>query len=96
MMKDLILQRLELISLPEIDHWLYGQCNNESDTQGISYLINHDYFKKSACIKKYYDSKTKKYYDKGHPNFEYPSISLVLLMIKILYIIFLFKNAKMI
>ena len=39
-------------SLNNYNHWLYGLCNNESDTDGISHLINVDYFNKSACIKK--------------------------------------------
>jgi len=60
--------------IKKINHWLYGVCNN-TDAEGINHLISYDFFNKSACIKKYYDSKTKKYYDKGHPNFEYPSIS---------------------
>ena len=60
--------------IKKIDHWLYGFCNN-TDAEGINHLIPYDFFNKSACIKKYYDSKTKKYYDKGHPIFKYPSIS---------------------
>ena len=62
-------------NLQDIDHWLYGQCNNESDTQGISYLINHDYFNKSACIKKYFDSKEKKYYNSNENGFKWPAIA---------------------
>ena len=62
-------------NLQDIDHWLYGQCNNESDTQGISYLINHDYFNKSACIKKYFDSKEKKYYNNNENGFKWPVIA---------------------
>ena len=37
--------------LNNFDHWLYGFCNNESDTKGISHLINQKYFTKSACIR---------------------------------------------
>ena len=62
-------------NLSEYDHWLYGQCNNETDTQGISHLINFDYFEKSACIKKYFDCNDKKYYDVGNPKFRWPIIS---------------------
>jgi hypothetical protein len=61
-------------NLTFISHWLYGICDSTDDEE-INNLISYDVFKKSACIKKYYDSKTKKYYDKGHPNFKYPSIS---------------------
>ena len=39
-------------NLSLLDHWLYGVCNNQTDTEGISYLINFDYFEKLACIKK--------------------------------------------
>ena len=60
--------------LKEISHWLYGICN-ESDAEGINHLISYEFFTKSACIKKYFDHYTQKYYDKGHPNFKYPSIS---------------------
>ena len=33
------------------NHWLYGLCNNESDTKGISHLANQEFFLKSACIR---------------------------------------------
>ena len=36
-------------------HWLYGQCDNIAELKEIGYLINNDIFKKSACIKKYFD-----------------------------------------
>ena len=38
-------------NISHFDHWLYGICNNNSDTEGISHLINYKYFEKSACIK---------------------------------------------
>ena len=60
--------------IKKVNHWLYCICNN-SDAEGINDLISYDSFNKSACIKKSYDSKTKIYYDKGHSNFKYPSIS---------------------
>ena len=59
----------------EFNHWLYGPCNNNSDTVGISYLINFDNFEEnSACIRKYYDKKAGKYYETDHPNFKWPII----------------------
>jgi len=61
-------------NLSKFDHWLYGPCNNESVTEGISYLITQEYFNKSACIRKYYSLKEKKYFDKEHPNFRWPKI----------------------
>ena len=74
--------------LKEISHWLYGICN-ESDAEGINHLISYDFFTKAACIKKYFDHYTQKYYDKGHPNFKYPSISHGSFNDKILYIIYM-------
>ena len=41
-------------NLSNYNHWLYGLCNNESDTNEISHLVNYDFFNKSACIKKYF------------------------------------------
>ncbi len=46
--------------------WIF---NNNSDTKGIGHLIVQDKFEKSACIRKYYNMETKKYYDTGDPNF---------------------------
>ena len=62
-------------NLTNYNHWLYGYCNNESDTKGVSHLITQNYFTKSACIKKYFNKSTQKYYDIGHPNFKWPEIS---------------------
>ena len=58
----------------EFNHWLYGPCNNESDTEGIGYLIKHKYYEQSACIRKYYDKSKDSYYDTGDPNFRWPII----------------------
>ena len=46
-------------NLNNIDHWIYDYCNNNSDTQGIGYLINFDYYEKSACIRRFYNKDTK-------------------------------------
>ena len=62
-------------NLTNYNHWLYGYCNNESDTKGISHLITQDYFKQSACIKKYFDNSSQKYYDIGEPNFKWPKMA---------------------
>ena len=61
-------------NLSNYNHWLYGLCNNRSDTEGIAYLINYNYFEQSACIRKYFDSKEQKYYDTDHPKFRWPII----------------------
>ena len=60
--------------LEQYNHWLYGYCNNNSDTKGIGHLIVQDKFEQSACIRKYYNMETKKYYDTGDPNFVWPVI----------------------
>ena len=60
--------------LEHYNHWLYGNCNNESDTEGIGYLVNQDKFTQSACIRKYYDMNKKRYYDVGDSNFVWPVI----------------------
>jgi hypothetical protein len=60
--------------LEHYNHWLYGNCNNKSDTEGIEYLITQDKFEQSACIRKYYNMNTKRYYEVGDPNFIWPII----------------------
>ena len=62
-------------NLYKYNHWLYGFCNNETDTQVISHLINQNFFNKSACIKKYYSSSENQYYDIGHHNFKWPKMA---------------------
>ena len=62
-------------NISKIDHWLYGQCINETDTQGISYLVYQDYFNKSACIKKYFNSKEGRYYSTNEVGFKWPVIA---------------------
>jgi len=61
-------------NLSQYNHWLYGRCNNSSDTEGISYLINFDHFTESACIRKYYNKDDKKYYDTNDERFIFPNI----------------------
>jgi hypothetical protein len=61
-------------NLSNFNHWLYGPCNNDTDTIGISYLITQKYFTKSACIKKYFDSKEQKYYDLNESKYREPKI----------------------
>ena len=60
--------------LSKYNHWIYGNCNNETDTEGINYLINQDLFTECACIRKYYNKETKKYYDSKDENFKWPFI----------------------
>ena len=66
---------IRIPSIKFIPHWLYGFCDNKTDTEGISHLIKYDFFGKCACIKKYYDINTKRYYDVGDSNFVWPHIA---------------------
>ena len=54
------------------NHWLYGYCNNSTDTKGIGYLIDFANYEKSSCIRKYYDKNTKKYYNTDEKGFRWP------------------------
>ena len=58
-----------------LDHWLYGYCNKEKDANNINDLVNHNFFEKSACIRKYFNSKEQKYYDTSDPKFRWPLIA---------------------
>ena len=58
--------------LSKYNHWIYGPCNNSTDTEGIKELITVDHFTESACIKHYYNKDDKKYYDTNDKNFKWP------------------------
>ena len=66
---------INMKSIKKMDHWLYGKCNNDSDTKGISYLIDKEYFNESACIRKFYNHTEGIYYDVNEPNFRWPNLS---------------------
>jgi len=57
-----------------VNHWIYGNCDSD-DIEGLNYLIDNNFFGKSACIKKYFDSTEKKYYNKGESKFKWPVIA---------------------
>ena len=61
-------------NITNYDHWLYGLCN-EDDITNIKDIATQDFFKSSACIRKYFDSNNKIYYDTNNPNFKWPSLS---------------------
>ena len=65
------------IDLESTNHWVYGHCKREIDSRNIGHLIeNEEEFENSACIRRYYDSKTKKYYPtRDEKNFVWPSIA---------------------
>ena len=56
------------------DHWLYGPCNKQLNTKKLDDILVQDFFEKSACIRKYYNSKERKYYEIGDPKFVWPKI----------------------
>ena len=62
-------------NLSKYDHWIYGPCNNQSDTEGISYLIDFKYYEQSACIRKYYDKNKRNYFEPSNENFRWPLVS---------------------
>ena len=65
---------MNITNLYDYNHWVYGPCDNKTDTKGIGHLITQDYFEQSACIKKYYNSKDKLYYNQNDINFKWPII----------------------
>jgi len=60
--------------IKQFEHWLYGLCD-EDDSKGINDLIEFGGYKKSACIKKYYNPLKKEYYDVNDINFKWPILS---------------------
>ena len=61
-------------NLSNFDHWLYGLCNNGTDTEGISDIITQEFFTKSACIRKYFDVTQKKYFNTNEKGFRWPAL----------------------
>ena len=60
--------------LTKYNHWIYGKCNNDTDIEGINYLINFNSYFKSACIRKYYNRTLGKYFETNDVNFRWPSL----------------------
>ena len=60
--------------IESLNHWLYGYCNKEKNVEGYDDLVNFEFLEKSICIKKYYNSKDKKYYEIGDAKFVWPLI----------------------
>ena len=61
--------------ISKYNHWLYGLCNKDIDIKGIENLVTQDFFTKSACIRKYFDSSTQNYYEIGDKNFRWPTVA---------------------
>ena len=58
-----------------VSHWLYGPCNKDFHGKDLKDLITFDFFGQCACITKYFDKPTRKYYELGDPNFKWPTIT---------------------
>ena len=61
--------------LTNYNHWIYGKCNNDTDTEGINHLINFTNYFKGACIRKYYNKNDRKYYETNDINFKWPALT---------------------
>ena len=58
------------------NHWEYALCDYDEDIsiKKLNNLIDKKTFSQSACIKKYYSSKEKKYFNKGESGFIWPTL----------------------
>ena len=56
------------------DHWVFDTCSEGIDNKGLeSYLFdNIENFTNGVCIRYYYNSSEKKYYNLGHEKFSWP------------------------
>ena len=54
---------------------VYGFCNKETDIKGINDIVTQNYFSKSACIRKYFNSTEQKYYNTNDTNFKWPKMA---------------------
>ena len=61
-------------NLTHYNHWLYGKCRI-TDYEGIENLIHMDFFKSSACIRKYFNKDEQKYYNVEDSKFRWPVLS---------------------
>ena len=59
------------ITLEGFPHWLYGLCD-ENDINNNQNYIDNSLLNNTACIKKFYNYKTQKYYEINDNNFEWP------------------------
>jgi len=59
------------------NHWEYGLCNYDEDITNKKFynLIDKKTFSKSVCIKRYYNSKNKTYFNKGESGFVLPTLN---------------------
>ena len=62
----------------EYDHWIYDFCEGEKDAlDKMIYLseFKNRFEQKGLCVKKFYDSKTKKIINSDDINFQYPILA---------------------
>lgn len=59
--------------LETIPHWIYGPCNNSTDTENIGYLMTSEIFN-CACVRQYYNPEKKKYISTTDADFVHPTI----------------------
>ena len=52
---------MDNFDITNYNYWLYGLCK-ESDRNNLKGIFTQSFFKKSACIRKFFDSETKQYY----------------------------------
>ena len=57
-------------------HWEYALCNYDEDIKykKLKDIIDNNTFSQSACIKRYYSSQDKKYFNKGESGFIWPTL----------------------
>ena len=57
-------------------HWEYALCDYDEDIsyKKLNNIIDKKTFSQSACIKKYYNYKEKKYFNKGESVFIWPTL----------------------
>ncbi len=65
----------------QFNHWIYDKCKNDSDIRGIAYLINHNLYEKSFCIRKYYDLRQIHIMKLAMKNLDGPVLIKVLLIL---------------
>jgi hypothetical protein len=63
-----------------LDHWVYGPCDIKSDFTALNSEfkemdeLTNLYFNSSICIKQYYDSEDRQYYDRNNRKFVWPAL----------------------
>ena len=73
--QDITIDNFPSTNLESSPHWIYGLCNNTTDTKGIGYLMTSETYLNCACIRKYYKPDTKKYYDTQSKDFVWPILA---------------------